>query len=554
MRKSRKTPDLNISREVTDRIRQTLKDLLNEEIRCADYAVDRFALSYMLKEFESKYVDENTDPPEIRRERAIKKWLGVEERNRKTNLRVTAYTPTIFWSERENAQRGFPTQVGPHEILAVAASLIEVVIGYAPPDDIFLTGGFTGGATTSRKKRTETLASKFQGKLDATPSCYEVVKPAIEDAMAWTLYTPEVLEPRLVKGNIMFTVPKSAVIDRVCCKEPDLNIFFQKAAGNEIRKCLKSRAGINLNDQSINRGLAEKGSHTGKLATIDLSSASDSLSRELVRRLVPPAWYKLLDSLRCRKTFIEGRSRLNEMFSSMGNGFTFELESLVFWALARATQVLSGFNTEELSVFGDDIIVPTTIASRVITVLTWCGFTPNAKKTFVRGPFRESCGGHYYWGLDVTPFYLRRPLKDVSDLILFLNQYRAWIIRVGADQLSDGWDKPNNFVKFWYDLSAYVPKSVRGGWDTSSRTQLASIDRPKCELLRGTRKLAGLSLRYSLGQYLSRLCELDKRKSDPQSEESGDPFVVPTTEWLIRRTKYRASDFGLFCPLFTCEQ
>lgn len=557
MQKSRGNPDLSVTMEVTDWVRSTFRQILEEAISHRP----SFDLQYQLSEFERKYVDLNTDSPEVRYQRATEKWLGVEARNAKTNVRLFSTDPT-FW----DGTTGW-------RILLKASRIIRKVLGELDINEVLLTGSFTGGATTSKKRGAECLASKYQGELDVTPECWDYVREIVHSHDTWVSYNPLVLTPRLVKGNILFTVPKTAVIDRVCCKEPDLNIYFQKSVGNYIRRRMRLKTGCDLNDQARNRNLARLGSVDGSLATIDLSSASDSLSDNLVRILMPAEWYQLLDALRCRKTFIkdgkEMRSKTLSMFSSMGNGFTFELESLVFWALARATQLLSK-STGIVSVYGDDIIVPTRIAARVINVLRWCGFSTNVDKTFRRGPFRESCGGHYHGGLDVTPFYLRRPFKDVSDLILFTNQLRAWIIRVEADSLYEGWLTPNPFVRFWYSLRELIPKSLRGGWDTSSRAQLASPDPAYAELVLRSRELVALRDDFSLGGYLSRLDTLVKRLEEGDApiqtheetisklvaskEASGDLFVVPTTKYVIRRVKIRAYVFGLECPLFLTEQ
>ena len=152
------------------------------------------------------------------------------------------------------------------------------------------------------------------------------------------------LEPRFVNGNVMFTVPKNSEIDRCACKEPDLNMFLQKGFGNQIRYLLKKKAGVDLNNQLINRELARVGSVDGSLMTVDLSSASDSVTSALVGRLLPPDWFWYLDLVRSPVTMIDGEVHLNEMFSSMGNGFTFELESLLFYAITRATAYFGGWN------------------------------------------------------------------------------------------------------------------------------------------------------------------------------------------------------------------
>ena len=196
-----------------------------------------------------------------------------------------------------------------------------------------------------------------------------------------------------VKGNVLFTVPKKTDIDRCACKEPDINMFLQKGVGNHIRSRLRKHA-INLNDQSRNRRLAQEGSVAlGQLATIDLSSASDSISIEVVRLLLPNEWFEYLNDIRSHFTEIDGENHRLEMFSSMGNGFTFELESLIFFVLCRAVQYFTG-TPGVLSVYGDDIVLPSEIFYDAEFVLRKFGFSVNSDKSFHTGPFRESCGGH----------------------------------------------------------------------------------------------------------------------------------------------------------------
>lgn len=457
---------LELSREQSLRFHSELTGLVSSPSLEED-----FSLKYLREVLLSKYVDEKTLPASELRRLAIVKWLGVEDRNRRTNLRLFETDPNF----------GF--RYG-HELLRRASRRIERVIGREPPEDLLERGSFSGGATTSVKRGLGTLASKFLGVRDVTPRAWKRLLPALSTFEGWAAYNPELDKPRYVRGNVLFTVPKSALIDRVACKEPDYNIFGQKAVGDYIRKRLRRRAGIDLNDQSRNRTLAREGSRTGRLATIDLSSASDSLTTGLVSLLLPHQWFTLLDDLRSPETFIDGEPHENEMFSSMGNGFTFELESLVFWALAQEVRCAIGA-TGPVSVYGDDIIVPTACAGALIKVLSWVGFTANLKKTFLRGGFRESCGGHYYRGTDVTPFYLRRPVKDISDLILTLNQLRRWLILTGWDFAYDGERiVANCFVQFWRRWSRCVPAALHGGWDLSSRHQLVSAGPSRARLTR----------------------------------------------------------------------
>lgn len=302
MTKTRKDPNLSIKREVTHAIRNTLVDMLTkyiDESREAGCSKDQtFDASYLREMFLSKYVDENTDPADLRQRRAIVKWLGVEQRNERTNIRLMAEDPYF---------RGLGYG---HEILLKASKLIRKVLGRLP-ENLLLQGGFSSGATTSTKRGVGTLPRKFAGSKDVTPRAWAEIGHLLPEFETWAQYDSDLENPRFVKGNILFTVPKTTVIDRVACKEPDWNVFCQKAVGDYIRKRLLRKAKINLNDQSINRELAREGSITRKLATIDLSSASDSLTSVLVWLLLPREWYNLLDALRCPKTFINGHSHTN---------------------------------------------------------------------------------------------------------------------------------------------------------------------------------------------------------------------------------------------------
>jgi hypothetical protein len=118
---------------------------------------------------------------------------------------------------------------------------------------------------------------------------------------------------------VLFTVPKSSEIDRVACKEPEVNMFMQRSVGAHIRRRLR-RVGVDLNDQTVNQHLAKIAVDQG-LATIDLSAASDSITEQLVVNWLPPEWFLLLNRLRVHNVDVDGTLHPLQMFSSMGNGF-----------------------------------------------------------------------------------------------------------------------------------------------------------------------------------------------------------------------------------------
>jgi len=427
---------------------------------------------YLKETFLSKYVSNETDPAPIRRQRAIEKWLWTEVDNEATNERILN-THGDFNILPRVAFGGF---------VDWCRDFIRDTIGETPPVEALL-GAFSGGASTSRQRTSSQPGSKYLGIAHTTERCLGIFS-SLEDEMPGWPIGKGVISPEVVPGNVLFTVPKKTEIDRVACKEPDLNMFIQKGIGNYFRRCLR-RTGINLNDQSINRSLAHRGSVTGSLATLDLSSASDSVTEGLCALFLPEIWYTHLDAVRCHVTVIDGEEHRNQMFSSMGNGFTFELESLLFFTIAKAVAFFTG-TRGVISVYGDDIICPVQLCENLEWVLRWFGFTVNSEKSCVEGPFRESCGGHYWNGLDVTPFYIRAPIESLVDVIDVANKLRQWASVDGCSILDP------EVESIWLHLKHLVPQCLWGGEDTSFKYRLVSYDI-------GTHRLSEKRKRVSAG-------------------------------------------------------
>lgn len=228
---------------------------------------------------------------------------------------------------------------------------------------------------------------------------------------------------KFVSGNKFATVPKDSRRLRTIAIEPSINVFYQLGYGRAIRHRL-GRQGIFLDvAQDIHRRKACEASTQGHLATLDLSNASDTVSRALVELLLPERWFSVLDDLRSKKTIIDNRTVVLEKFSSMGNGFTFELETLIFLGIASAICEDSKVGDDVLA-FGDDIIIPTRYSKAVVSALKFFGMSVNEEKSFVDGPFRESCGGDFFLGVDVRPYYLKKEPTEPQHFIAFANGLR----------------------------------------------------------------------------------------------------------------------------------
>jgi hypothetical protein len=236
----------------------------------------------------------------------------------------------------------------------------------------------------------------------------------------------------LVEGSRLTTVPKNQDIERTIAIEPSGNMALQLAAGMYLESALRS-VGLDISTQAdLNKQLACRASIDGSLATLDLSHASDLITPALVQLLMPTEWYYLLDHLRSDKcTLPNGEVIKLNMMSTMGNGFTFPLMTLIILSLIYGFQSKYNFGStnridyERISVFGDDIIIPCDWYVMFTDVLTKAGLIVNNDKSFFSGSFRESCGGDYYKGVLVTPFYIKSLAVD-AEVYVAINQLLKW--------------------------------------------------------------------------------------------------------------------------------
>lgn len=229
---------------------------------------------------------------------------------------------------------------------------------------------------------------------------------------------------RVAYNKISF-VPKTAMTHRGMAVEPTLNGFLQKGIDEELRSLLR-KTGLDLSDQTPNKVLAYFGTvqDFNPYATLDLSSASDSISIELVRDLLPAEWFELLTMVRSPWYMLDGQLAKYEKFCSMGNGFCFPLQTLIFASVCYAAlRTFEGTKKQwyNFAVYGDDIVVPQNVALFVIEVLRELGFKTNRSKTFVTGPFRESCGADWFQGQDVRPVQFDQRMLDIRHLFSFHN-------------------------------------------------------------------------------------------------------------------------------------
>ncbi len=385
---------------------------------------------------------------------ALDKFLLSEQQCLETNRRVRLFDRDLYKRDHEA-----------YWILHLARRKIETVLRDFSWDDAHCYMGFSSGASSDLRRTHGDAYYKFGCEQPTVTRDSSVLAACvISQVPSWssTISTETsvlgILERlNIVRGNVVTTVPKSAKTDRVIAKEPSMNMFIQRGIGKLIRLRLKG-VGIDLDDQRRNQDLALMGSISGDLATIDLASASDSISLGLVEWLLPPDWASAMKLCRSPQGRLpDGTWITYQKVSSMGNGFTFELESLIFWAIANATCAHQRLGVEQVSVYGDDIIVPCAASRPLQRVLGECGFNTNVDKTFDSGPFRESCGKHYFLGRDVTPLYVKERTATLERKFWLANSIAQLAFRL----LGVGWGRHADLQRAYCFVLQSLPESVR---------------------------------------------------------------------------------------------
>jgi hypothetical protein len=302
----------------------------------------------------------------------------------------------------------------------------------------------------------------------------------------------------VVDAGSLSTVPKEFGIRRTIISEGVLDGLFQQGIRGVLESILRKRVGISLSAQpDLNREAARRGSINGSDATIDLRSASDLIARfGLCHRILPRYFVTWLD--RCRGHSVRlpsGEIRELHMMSSMGNAFTFPLQTMIFSAIVITCYRLLGIKVVKprppserpfglvpemgklqgssepgsFGVFGDDIVVRREAYEYVCHALELFGFRVNVDKSFNSGDFRESCGKDYWRGHLVRGIYIKS-LASRSDCYSAINRLIRWSARTGI--------KLHFLISYLWSCvdTVYIPAHDGDGEGIKAPLSLASPD------------------------------------------------------------------------------
>lgn len=379
--------------------------------RLLDVGVEDFDFHYFLAEFlsKSRVIETGVDKAAV----AMEKFAEAEAICKITNSR---------WEKIDRCPDLDDPELGP--VLFWARHYVATILPEFCWDSVLPLCDFGPGANVALPRRHASKPNKI-GLIrpTATQACKPLAELVLKHWAGWGASQNVRKDVEVVPGGNIVTVPKNFKTDRTIVIEPLWNSFFQKGIGKLLKRVLRAQ-GCNLYDQKPNQEAARQGSRDGSYATIDMKMASDTVSRRFVEWMLPADWLAALDAVRSPQVVLaSGEVLFLEKFSSMGNAFTFELESLIFLSLAKAAYAWTkGPCLQPIRVYGDDLAVDHRAASLLMRLLSVCGFIPNSEKTHVcDNGFRESCGKHYLRGQDVSPFYIRDTAQTDHGKFLLAN-------------------------------------------------------------------------------------------------------------------------------------
>jgi hypothetical protein len=416
---------------------------------------DEFFHDYLVTSFLKKFPDLNVTTPRDRKNACYTSFFETEKRVEQEGRRFAITDPAT--TRLKEVGREFGRILG--KLDKVVAKEVCELASHGP-------GGALYYSTTGKRPSNKFSREPFSCTRRLLPFARSIMGDRWHDEVFndinYYQYFSMVEDSRSLKRvrSVDFvrdyaefaTVPKTALTDRPIGKEPLLNLYLQKGIGAYFKKRMK-KFGIDLREgQDVNRGLVADAWKLG-LATIDLKAASDSIATQILMRIANVTqngrdWLHLLNLARTECMMLKapssGKRILHELkkFSSMGNGFTFELESILFYCIVRV--IVPRKKYQYCAVYGDDIICPEEHAHAVIDLLVLYGFQVNQQKTFTSGCFKESCGHDYFYNENCRPVFLGSQAEDiaVSRPIFIANA-----IRLYSRQINGGFSCSRKYIK-----------------------------------------------------------------------------------------------------------
>jgi hypothetical protein len=336
-------------------------------------------------------------------EHLFDRFIADSDDKTQADLDTEAYDN--FLSGQANVISKLPRSTRAHMLLKEVRRVLSLILGELPPISELVEYRIPSKASVGVKRKDSYLHEKLN-HLSSTAEQHRYLKALLGDcgfrynAVAYDHLTVTAVEKKWNKSRTITT-------DTVASG------MLTNAIGNVISKRLIASVGIDIRKQQhVHRKLVKRASRDGKLATLDLSAASDSFSIPLMRRILPSRWFRVLRALRIQRVSVNNEVTSLNSFMTMGLGHTFPLQTAVFYAIIQSTKNLLRSTSPYahggiISVYGDDCVFPTSLYPFVVACFEDLGFKVNTDKSFSTGMFRESCGEDCFKGCSVRPAFLK---------------------------------------------------------------------------------------------------------------------------------------------------
>lgn len=292
-------------------------------------------------------------------------------------------------------------------VLGLARKFIRQTLGECPSvDEIIERAAYGKKADQGCPGHEAYLENKWRYPHTGSTDHVAIHRHAVATSFTWSMaevFKVPFRDYEIATWLALVCVPKTWKIFRPINPNTRIGAWFTSGISDYMEeKLLDQRISLKTL-QEHHRALAAENSITLELATADLTAASEFVQGWLLRSLLSCKWWQLLNKGRIRYFKLEKEIHQFGAFMGMGIGFTFPLQTLVFHSLLRSICALKKVKGH-ISVYGDDLIYPSRVHNLVYYVFTKLGFKLNMEKTYVKRPFRESCGGDYFRGSDVRPY------------------------------------------------------------------------------------------------------------------------------------------------------
>lgn len=392
------------------------------------------------------FILQNSDPDDPYTKEVWSRFVGKFEAPSISRVSLLHAKAFEEWIDHDSQLSVVKTNgLYPSDLYKVRGIIHEWMRMYRPVKDVV----FTPGEHSIPSRGAVSLEAKLSRPWAVTPSCFEKFAEMVYNHKAlkraarhkFDQQTKEIGKSmgragrggkaaffemlanvvQFTQGSRFSTVPKNNEKRRPINIEPFGNILCQRQIGLGLRE-LSRKLG---NDLQVGQDIHRRRIREEGITTIDLKNASDSVSLDLVAFLFPKWFVDILDETRSFGVYFEDAFYVTRKISAMGNGFTFELMTMILLAITRLYD-------EKSTVYGDDIICSDESYHKIRLLLEQCGFIVNTKKTMHRLGRRESCGAYYIDDVGYVTAYDMRWAENPLDAVMLVNK----VYRLSIDQNS----------------------------------------------------------------------------------------------------------------------